>query len=55
MAGIGDYRHLTYAKLYDLAIARDRIRWRCVSFIAAYASQSGTTPAQLNPYRHEEF
>lgn len=55
MAGISDWRSMTYARLYNVAIARDKIRWRCVSFIAAYASQSGVAPNKLNPYSRGEF
>ena len=55
MAGVSDWRSLTYGRLYDIAIARDRIRWRCVSFISAYASQSGVSPSKLNPYSRGEF
>ena len=55
MAGIGDWRHLTYRRLFDLAIARDKIRQRAVSTIAAYASGSGIAPAKLNPYSKGDF
>lgn len=55
LAGINDARHLTYARLYDLAIARDKIRWRAVSVIAAYASGTGISPAKINPYAKGDF
>ena len=50
MAGVVDWRKMTYSRLYDIAIQRDKIRWRAVSFISAYASQSGVSPIKLNPY-----
>ena len=55
MAGIGDARHLTYSRLYDLALTRDKQRWRAVSFIAAYASGTGVSPHKINPYSRLEF
>ena len=55
MANITDARHLSYSRLYDLAVARDKIRWRAVSFIAAYASGTGISPHKLNPYSRGEF
>lgn len=55
MAGVSDARHLTYAQLYDLAISRDKIRWKAVSVIAAYSSGTGIAPSKINPYSRGEF
>ena len=55
MAGVSEWRSLTYGRLYDIAIARDKIRWRCVSTIAAHASGTGIAPCKLNPYSRGEF